>query len=112
MTRFFYCICSAPVLHRAFASDDHFQPPYHTSHVKRPNTSAEPLLRAVQTLQEGLRWLCVEYPLLHHTHSRSPLTPMLLLHQDVKVLQSQHILGRSIAGKSPAHSEDAVCVVC
>jgi hypothetical protein len=112
MTRFFYCICSAPVLHRAFASDDHLQPPYHTSHVKRPNTSTEPLLRAVQTLQEGLRWLCIEPPLLFYSHSRSPPASMLLLHQDVKVLQSQHILGRSVADESPAHSEDAFCVIC
>jgi hypothetical protein len=96
------CSCTPPTS----ASDDPFYTtiPHHVSHVKRPNTQAEPLVRAVQTLQEGLRWLCIESPLLHYAHSRSSLAPMLLLYQDVKVLQPQSILGGSRAHRS----EDAV----
>jgi len=47
----------APVLHRPFASDKlttHLLPSHHVSHVKRPDTSTEPLVRAMQTFQEGL----------------------------------------------------------
>jgi len=101
----------APVLHGPFASDC-LPPSQHVSHVKRPNTQTEPLVRTVQTLQKGLRWLCIEPPLLPNTDSRSPLTPMFLLYQDVKVLQPQRILGGSLAHKSLAHSEDTLRVIC
>ena len=102
----------APALHKRPTLDDHLPRPYHVSHVQRPNTSTEPLVRTVQTLQESLRRLCIESPLLFYTHSRPPPASMLLLYQDVKVLQSQHLLGRGLAHESLAHSEDALCVVC
>jgi hypothetical protein len=101
----------APVLHRPFASD-RLLPSQHVSHVERPNTQTEPFVRTMQTLQEGLRWLRIESPLLLYTHSRPSLTPMLLLYQDVKMLQPQRILGGSLAHKSIAHSEDAFRVIC
>jgi hypothetical protein len=101
----------APVLHRPFASD-RLLPSQHVSHVERPNTQTEPFVRTMQTLQEGLRWLRIESPLLLYTHSRPSLTPMLLLYQDVKMLQPQRILGGSLAHKSIARSEDAFRVIC